>query len=253
MSESADATRVAIVTGGAQGIGLAIATRLLVDGWMVVSGDIREPAVPAGPQASAARFHAVAQDVSAPGAAEAMVGAAIERFGRLDLLVNNAGIGNARAVHDTLDDDLRRFLEINFVAAFALSRAAVRVMVAGGSIVNIASALAMMGTPTTSSYAASKAALVGLTRQMAVEYGPRGLRINAVAPGLVETALTKARLQGDPEFRRIWKAGTPLPRLGRPEDVAGAVSFLASPDASFINGHVLVVDGGWSVGAPGSH
>ena len=251
MDGKGDAARVAVVTGAAQGIGLAIARRLLKDGWAVVSADIREHGAPAGMEAGAARFHTVTGDITEPGAAEALVAAALDRFGGLDLLVNNAGIGNARAVHETEDADLQRFLNVNFISVFSMSRAAVRVMGEGGCIVNISSVLAVTGTPATSSYAASKAAVAGLTRQMAVEYGPRGVRTNAVAPGLVETALTEARLRDDPAFRRIWKEGTPWPRLGRPEDVAGAVSFLASPDAAFVNGHLLVVDGGWSIGAPG--
>lgn len=242
----------AIVTGAGQGIGLAIVRRLLQDGWKVISVDLKaQDAPPVGLEGSAERFHAVTQDIAEPGAAETIINAAIDRFGRLDLLVNNAGIGNARPVHETEDADLQRFLDVNLISTFRMSRAAIRVMKEGASIVNIASALAVRGTPATSSYIATKAAVAGLTRQMAVEYGPHGIRTNAVAPGLVETALTEERLRDDPAFRRIWREGTPWPRLGRPEDIAGAVRFLASTDAAFINGHLLIVDGGWSIGAPG--
>jgi NAD(P)-dependent dehydrogenase (short-subunit alcohol dehydrogenase family) len=251
MERAGGTTGTAIVTGGAQGIGRAIVDRLLADGWSVVSVDAKAHP-PAGDQAANAGHHlAIIRDLVEPDAAAAVVEAATARFGNVGLLVNNAGIGNARAVHETADEDLQRFLDVNLIALFRMSRAALPAMQAGSCIVNIASVLAVRATPATSSYVATKAAVAGLTRQMAVEYGPRGIRVNAVAPGLIETALTAERLQSDPAFRRIWVDGTPFPRLGRPEDVAGAVRFLASPDAAFVNGHLLVVDGGWSVGNPG--
>ena len=131
-----------------------------------------------------------------------------------------------------------------------LSREVLKVMQPGGGIINVASVVNFRATPSTSTYTASKAALAGLTRQMASEYGPRGIRCNAVAPGLVETTLTADKLRCDAKFRRIWVDGTPWHRLGRPEDIAAAIAFLASPDAEFINGHTLVIDGGWSVAAP---
>jgi 3-oxoacyl-[acyl-carrier protein] reductase len=225
VTQDSNAPRTAIVTGAAQGIGWAIAARFLRDGWSVVAVDITETRLPPALAGSSARFHALVQDITAPQAAQAVVATTLAKFGALDILINNAGIGNAAAVHETTDEDLDRFLEVNFVSAFRMSREALQVMRPGSAIVHVASALALRGTPGTSSYVASK--------------------------GVIETALTAERLKSNAAFRRTWADGTPWPRLGRAGDVAAAVRFLASEDAEFVNGHVLVVDGGWSAGAPG--
>jgi 3-oxoacyl-[acyl-carrier protein] reductase len=121
-------------------------------------------------------------------------------------------------------------------------------MGAGGNIINIASIFGLRGSVGSGPYAMSKAAIVGLTRQLATDYGPRGIRANAVAPGLIETPMTADRIQNDREFRRIMVDTTPFPRVGTPNDIANAVAFLASDQAAFISGHVLVVDGGWLAG-----
>ena len=136
---------------------------------------------------------------------------------------------------------------INTTSVFRLSRAAVGVMHEGSAIVNIASVFGLRGNPNSAAYAASKAAIVGLTRQMAAEHGPRGIRVNAVAPGLIVTDMTRERTQTSRRFRQLLVETTPFPRLGQPEDVAAAVTFLASDEAGFISGQVLAVDGGWLV------
>jgi 3-oxoacyl-[acyl-carrier protein] reductase len=248
MPHHSDNRSVAIVTGAANGIGLATSLRLLRDGWAVVGVDVAFDHVPAELAHHGDRFHPLVDDITRPGAGDAIVAAALARFGGLGLLVNNAGIGGAKPVAETPDDELQRFLDVNFIAAFRLSRAALRVMQAGAAIIQVASVLALRATPSTSSYTATKAALAGLTRQMAAEYGPRGIRTNAVAPGLIETRATADRLHNNEAFRRLWADATPWPRLGRPDDIAAAIAFLASDDAQFVNGHVLVVDGGWSAG-----
>jgi NAD(P)-dependent dehydrogenase (short-subunit alcohol dehydrogenase family) len=148
-------------------------------------------------------------------------------------------------VHLTSDEDLDRFLAVNLRAVFRFTREALGALEAGGCIVHIASTFGLMGNPSAAPYATTKAALVGLTRQMAGDYGPKGIRVNAVAPGVIRTPLTEERL-GNPAFRRLMVDTTPFPRIGKPEDIAAAVRFLCSEDASFVNGHVLVVDGGWS-------
>ena len=234
--------RTAIVTGASGAIGQACVAELMREGWTVLGVDRKPP-----PAAGASdQLRALQIDVAAPGAAADVIAHACGWTGRIDLLCNNAGIGHARPVHETADEDLARFMEVNFAAAFRLSREALPHMQSGAAVVHIASVVGLKGTPSTSAYAASKAALIGLTRQMAREYGPRGIRTNAVAPGLIETELVRPRLLDDPGFAETWRRGTPFWRLGQPDDVARAVRFLASEDAAFVNGHVLVVDGGWS-------
>lgn len=229
----------AIVTGAAAGIGAAIAARLFRDGFDVLAVD-RQSATD-----RAAGACEMTLDIAAPDAPDRI----LERLpdGGATVLVNNAGIGGSQAVADTDDDSWRRIFDINLDAAFRLSRTVLPGMIARGHgvIVNMGSAYGQTGFRGTAAYAASKAALAGLTRQMAADYGRDGVRVNAVAPGLISTAMT-ARLLEDPVYRRLMLDGTPLPAPGLPEDVAGAVAFLVSDDARFITGTILPVDGGWS-------
>jgi len=247
MPAAADPSRIAIVTGAARGIGRATAMRLRADGWSIVAIDQSPMADLPDGLSGIDEFRC---DLTDSAAVKNIVALALERYGRIDLLVNNAGISGAKPVHETDDENLARIMEVNFTVPFRLSREVLKVMQPGSGIINVASVVNFRATPSTSTYTASKAALAGLTRQMASEYGPRGIRCNAVAPGLVETSLTADKLRSDAKFRRIWVDGTPWHRLGRPEDIAAAIAFLASPDAEFINGHTLVIDGGWSVAAP---
>lgn len=240
---SSQGMQVALVTGAGQGIGRAIAERLLRDGFSVVAVDRNAASLESFPRSD--RLVTAALDVTAADAPANAVALAKTRFGRLDCLVNNAGIGNSKPVHLTSDEDLDRFLAVNLRAVFRFTREALGALEAGGCIVHIASTFGLMGNPSAAPYATTKAALVGLTRQMAGDYGPKGIRVNAVAPGVIRTPLTEERL-GNPAFRRLMVDTTPFPRIGKPEDIAAAVRFLCSEDASFINGHVLVVDGGWS-------
>ena len=234
--------QVAIVTGAAQGIGRAIAERFIKDGISLVAVDRNGDLLKSleGKHVATAVLDVTADD--APARAVAL---AKERFGRLDFLVNNAGIGNSKPVHMTSDEEIDRFVAVNFRSHFRFTREALGAMKSGAAIVHIASTFGMMGNPNNSMYCSTKAALVGLTRQMAADYGPKGIRVNAVAPGVIQTQLVAERL-AIPAFRRLMVDTTPFPRIGRPEDVAGAVRFLCSEDAAFVNGHVLVIDGGWS-------
>jgi NAD(P)-dependent dehydrogenase (short-subunit alcohol dehydrogenase family) len=232
---------VVLVTGAAQGIGRAIAERFLKDGFSVVAVDRNLEGLK-----SLKGDVAVAElDVTTTDAPSKAVALAKNKFGQLDCLVNNAGIGNSKPVHLTSDEEFDRFVAVNFRSVFRFTREALGVMASGASIVHVASTFGLVGNPNNSSYASTKAALVGLTRQMAADYGPKGIRVNAVAPGVIQTPLVQERL-GIPAFRRLMVDTTPFPRIGKPEDVAGAVRFLCSEDAGFVNGHVLVIDGGWS-------
>jgi NAD(P)-dependent dehydrogenase (short-subunit alcohol dehydrogenase family) len=235
--------QVVLVTGAAQGIGRAIAERFVRDGFCLVAVDRNASGLASFTPSD--RLATLELDVTAADAPTRAVALAKERFGRLDFLVNNAGIGNSKPVHLTSDEELDRFVAVNVRSVFRFAREALGAMQAGAAIVNVASTFGLMGNPNSSSYATSKAAVVGLTRQMAGDYGPKGIRVNAVAPGVIRTALIEERL-GMPAFRRLMVDTTPFPRIGAPEDVAGAVRFLCSEDAGFVNGHVLVIDGGWS-------
>ena len=232
---------VVLVTGAAQGIGRAIAERFLKDGFSLVAVDRNRE----GLNSLRGSVVAAELDVTAADAPARAIGLAQEKFGRLDCLVNNAGIGNSKPVHLTSDEDIDRFVAVNFRSHFRFTREALGAMKSGAAIVHVASTFGLMGNPNNAMYCSTKAALVGLTRQMAADYGPKGIRVNAVAPGVIQTPLVEERL-ANPAFRRLMVDTTPFPRIGRPEDVAGAVRFLCSEDAAFVNGHVLVIDGGWS-------
>jgi 3-oxoacyl-[acyl-carrier protein] reductase len=239
--------RVALVTGSSRGIGRAIALRLAADGARVLvnyrTGAEAADAVVAAIKAAGGEASAAAGDVTDPAAAEALVEAAMDRFGRLDILVNNAGVTRDGLLMKMKDQDWDAVLATNLRSVFLMSRAAVRPMLRqrGGRIITITSIAGLDGNAGQTNYAAAKAGIVGFTKSLAKEIGGRGITVNAVAPGYIPTDLTRdlptALLD---EARRL----TPLGRLGTAEDVAGAVAFLASGDAAFITGQVLRVDGG---------
>ncbi|MCZ0732840.1 SDR family NAD(P)-dependent oxidoreductase [Phreatobacter sp. AB_2022a] len=241
---------VALVTGAGSGIGRATALRLVRAGARVVAVDLNPDGLADTVALSGdpAVIETLVMDVTADEAPSIAVGRAVARFGRLDWLVNNAGIGAAKAAHLTSDAEWDRYVQVNLRQLFRFSREALPHLAAGrGAIVNVASVFGLFGHPGTAPYAATKAAVVGLTHQMAADYGPQGIRVNAVAPGVIETALTRSRIDGDARFQALNIDPIPFPRLGRPEDVANAIHFLVSEEAAYISGHVLAVDGGWSV------
>jgi NAD(P)-dependent dehydrogenase (short-subunit alcohol dehydrogenase family) len=237
---------VALVTGGAGGIGRATVDRLWRDGRRVVAIDLNEEALGELASGREGRVASLALDVTEDDAPRRALSFAENKFGPVQLLVNNVGIGAAKPVDATSDEEFDRFVSVNLRSVFRMSREAVRGMRFGASIVNVASTFGLVGYPGSSSYAATKAALMGLTRQMAVDYGPKGIRTNAVAPGLIATPLTAGRIASNRDYQRLLVGGTPFPRIGNPDDVANAIRFLSSDEAGFINGQVLAVDGGWS-------
>lgn len=240
--------KVALITGAAQGIGAAMAQRFLAGGYNIVASDLLSDPLATLKASAPDRVETIVQDVTSKSAADDAVSLAMDRFGRLDCLLNNAGIGRAKPVGEQSDDELDLFLAVNVRAPLGYTKAALRVLQSGASIVNTASVFGLRGSVGAGVYSVSKAAIVGLTKQMAADYGPQGIRVNAVAPGVTRTAMTAERIDsGDALFHRRMISTTPFPRLGRPEDIANGAFFLASEEAAFISGHVLVIDGGWLV------
>lgn len=242
--------KVAVVTGAAQGIGLAIARRLSADGAKVVMIDANADAL----ATSAAELPGEAgrplvADLAEPSEVLGAVDAVLSAHGRADILVNNAG---RRGIHDFTDyplEDWSATLAVNLTAPFLLARGFIPPMAAagGGRIVNIASVAADLAFSRRSAYNASKSGLVGLTRSIALECAKEGIRCNAVSPGIIETPLNADYLRNEVEGVKI-REGTPTGAWGQVGDIAGAVAFLCGPDAEFINGQIIRVDGGWTAG-----
>jgi 3-oxoacyl-[acyl-carrier protein] reductase len=240
------AGRTAVVTGAARGIGAATAARLAAEGAQVLLAD-RAPEVMA--QAEALGGVGLRIDLAARGAGEAVVDTALDAFGRLDILVNNAGIGGSKPLVESDDDLIDRFLDTNLGAVLRLTRAAIPHLARpggrpSGRIISVSSTFGIAGYPGTTAYAVAKAGIAQMTRQLAGELGPEGILVNAVAPGVIETAMTEGHL-GSAYYRRAVLEPTPLRRAGTPGEVAAVIAFLASADAAYVSGQVIAVDGGW--------
>jgi len=239
------AGRIAIVTGASRGIGRAIAGRLAASGATVVAAARGTHAEEAAARivAGGGRAVAVAVDVTDAAAVQEMVDGTLERFGRIDVLVSNAGIARDQLLLRMKRDDWDAVIATNLTAAFTCAQAVARPMVRqrSGRIVCIGSVVGQMGNAGQANYAASKAGLVGFAKSLARELASRHVTVNVVAPGLIETDMTRAIR--DPA-RTDWASQIPLGRLGTPEDVAAAVCFLASDAAAYITGQVIAVNGG---------
>jgi NAD(P)-dependent dehydrogenase (short-subunit alcohol dehydrogenase family) len=246
---------VSLVTGAARGIGQAIADRLADNGSLVVYTDVDGPAATAA--ASARGGHAMALDVTQPADVASVIAKVAAEYGRLDILVNNAGI-NTLAHRVTLDqfprDEWDRILAVDLTGVYEVSKAAAGVMRARGSgrIINIASIAGLVPLRLQCAYVAAKAGVVNLTRAMALELGPCGILVNAVAPGSTLTEGTRRLFYGpDGSFHTHVQRmldHVPLGRPATPDEIAVAVLFLADPENSYTNGHILTVDGGWTAG-----
>jgi NAD(P)-dependent dehydrogenase (short-subunit alcohol dehydrogenase family) len=246
--------RVAVVTGASSGIGRAIALRFADEGAHVVAGDVAlEPREGGETTETLLRdrgFH-VDSDVSRAEDVDRLVAAAVDRYGRLDVMVCNAGIAGrySKSLLETTDEDWDAIMAVNLRGVFLCCRRAIGEMVeqepigeARGRVIIISSQHGMIGPPGHLAYAVSKGGLVNMTHQLAVDYARRGVFVNAVAPGKI---LTGSPEQQNAETLAYSHARTPFPRLGRPEDVAGAALFLASDDSGYVSGVNLLVDGGW--------
>jgi 3-oxoacyl-[acyl-carrier protein] reductase len=237
--------RIAIVTGASRGIGAAIARQLARQGAQVVAAARGEHAraVADDISASGGRAEAVALDVTDAGAAERVVTDTMDRHGRVDILVSNAGIARDQLMLRMKREDWDAVLATNLTAAFALTQAALRPMIRqrAGRIICISSVVGQSGNAGQANYAASKAGLIGFAKAVALEVGSRGITVNVVAPGLIDTDMTRAITES---VRDDWASKIPLRRLGTPDDVASAVCFLASDEAAYITGQVIAVNGG---------
>ena len=237
--------RVALVTGASRGIGRAIAHKLAGQGAMVVAaarGDHARAAV-AELTAAGARAEALSLDVTDTAALERVPADIVQRHGRLDIVVSNAGIARDQLLMRMKRDDWDAVLATNLTATFTLAQAAMRPMLKqrGGRIIALSSVVGQMGNAGQTNYAASKAGLIGFVKALAREVASRGITANVVAPGLIDTDMTRALSD---KAQIDWTSEIPLGRLGTAEDVAAAVCFLASDEASYITGHVLAVNGG---------
>ncbi len=241
--------RVAIVTGASSGLGERFARVLHDAGASVILVARRADRVDAL-AGELERSVGVTADVTDPDAPSAIVHAAIERFGRLDVVVNNAGTAKVTEATEEATGAFRGVVEVNLVAPFAMSREAARVMIpaGGGSIVNISSIWGVVGVGRipNASYAASKAGLVGLTRELAAQWAPHGVRVNALAPGWFESEMTSGTMFGNERAERWMHGRTPMARGGAPHELDGALLFLASDASTFVTGALLPVDGGWT-------
>lgn len=238
-------TKVALVAGGSRGIGAAVVRRLAADGLAVAIGyraaAAEADAIVGEIEAAGGRACAVQGDVGIDGEATRMVEETVTRFGRLDVLVNTAGIGTYRPLAKIDEAYIRQMFDTNVLGAIMLTRAAAAVMQEGGRIVHFSSRLAYSPIPNSTVYAASKAAVVAMVHGFAKELGPRAITINAVAPGVIETDMTTDIIAERGEQIR---ALTPLGRIGQPGDIAGIVAFLASDDSRWITGRTILADGG---------
>jgi NAD(P)-dependent dehydrogenase (short-subunit alcohol dehydrogenase family) len=239
--------QVAIVTGASSGIGFGCAVKLAQMGMAVVGAgrDEKKLAELAASIGDPARVATLAIDLTQDDAPSRIVDLAVSRWGHIDFLINNAGVGSPKPLHETDDASLDYFLGLMLRAPFRLARDVLPHMKAGSAIINVTSTFAMVGGMRGGAYSAAKGGLTALTTHIACQYGSQGIRCNAVAPGVTRTPMTEHRLQ-DERFRKINVEMTPYPRLGTVDDIASTVAFLCTPGGSFINGQTIVVDGGWS-------
>lgn len=245
--------RKAMVTGTSYGLGQAVAVRLAEDGFDVAVTDL--PGVPldetvAAIEAAGAKAVPVELDLRSQESIGSAFAAAVEGLGEVDVLVNNAGVLLLKPALEISPDEWRNVMTVNIDGTFAMSQQMARHLVdtqREGLIINLASTFSVIGVPNVSAYGTSKTAIAGLTRHLAAEWAQYGIRVNAIGPGSTETKIRAELLARDPERRAANMAKIPLQRFGQPSDIAGAASYMASEDAAYMTGHLLMVDGGLTI------
>ena len=244
------AGKVAVVTGASKGIGAAIAKKLAAEGAAVVvnysSSKAEGEKVAKAISGLGAKAVAVQANMSKPQEIERLFARAKETFGRVDILVNNAGVYEFLALDKITEEHFHRHFNINVLGLLLASQAAARQFDgSGGSIINISSIVSTLAVPESAVYSATKGAVDAITRSLAAELGPRGIRVNAIRPGMVETEGTQSTGITESDLRKQVEAQTPLRRIGQPQDIAGAAVFLASDDSAWVTGETFVISGGY--------
>ena len=244
------AQRIAIVTGGASGIGLAISGKFVQAGIQTVIIGRDEEKLRLAKEKLGPLCHAISQDLNDLASIPGLIARIATQFGRIDILVNNAGINMKKEFADVTDEEFERIVHTNLRSVFAIRREVVRIMIpqGQGNIINISSMAAQYGIPKVIAYTASKSAIEGMTKAMAVELSPMGILVNCIAPGFIATDMSSKALNGDAERKQKVFSRTPLGRLGEPADIGDAALFLASAQAKYVTGVVLPIDGGNSIG-----
>lgn len=243
--------KIAIVTGGGSGIGLAIAEKFVQNNIHTIIIGRDETRLSAAQQKLGELCEPVQGDLNDLASLPKLIQGIIEKHGHIDILINNAGINMKKEFTEVTDEDFQKVILTNLTAVFSLSREVVKCMLdkkIRGSIINISSMASQYGIPKVIAYSASKSAIEGMTRAMAVELSPKGIRINCIAPGFIATDMSAKALNNDPERKNKALGRTPMGELGKPSDIGDAAVFLASDAAKYITGVVLPVDGGNSVG-----
>jgi len=242
--------KVAIVTGGGSGLGFAIAQKFVENNIITIIAGRNIENLNTAKEKLGTLCHATPFDVSDLAAIPAFVQKVLQQFGQIDILVNNAGINMKKDFTEVTDEEFQSVLTTNVTAVFSMSREVVRHMLEkkSGCIINISSMAAQYGLPKVIAYSASKTAIDGMTRAMAVELSPNGVRVNAIAPGFIYSEMTEKALNDDPERKARVFRRTPMGIMGQPEDIGNAALYLASDAAKFVTGIVLPVDGGNSIG-----
>jgi NAD(P)-dependent dehydrogenase (short-subunit alcohol dehydrogenase family) len=242
--------RIALITGGASGIGLAIAEKFVQDNILTIIIGRDPKKLATAKEQLGPLCHPITQDLDDLPSLPGLVQGIIHKYGRIDILVNNAGINQKKDFTEVTDEEFDRILHTNVKGVFALSREVVRTMLPNGKgiIINISSMASQYGIPKVIAYTASKSAIEGMTKAMAVELSPKGILVNCIAPGFIATDMSAKALNGDEERKQKVFARTPLGKMGEPGDIGDAALFLASAQAKYLTGVILPVDGGNSIG-----